>query len=666
MLDHRYAKDNRDIEKVDKEDLLIMENKDHALNQAVQEYIGLCKSAVEIVKQLQAQDWSAEALKQFCSRNGIEYIEDQPNHYDSLINELQTFDYSALLDGLEQALNFYTQAQTDIRHESYNQPYLTHMQQQISAAIPKIQAFNKATVPPQTNDSGFHASFQNYAGLLFDSLVDIEKSVNPNLDELFEHFKYGDKNYVIFGKNGAGKTTLLHKIALDILTENSVIIPADRTITIQKGLYYTLNKEISFNQELSDKASIEYLLLEMESKDVANYQSRVPVEVSIQKRLYTLFGGIGIERYISVEKREAFLSVAADGERAYPLADGSDGERTVVYMILAVLLAPLNAYIFIDEPENHLNGQLMRNLFDGLEQARPDARFIYLTHKTDFIESRKNIELIYLSKTDKHNEWSFKELSDYEHIDLDIILNIEGAQSDILFCEGNNTSSIDSKILDAVFPEYTIKPVGSCNNVKGNTIAINAAPELFRRKATGVVDGDYQTDREKQSLIQNGVYVLSFNEWENILLDPCVINAVNQDINIVDTSRITQQLIGVIKGRKTNVMNDFLNKRFLRLLSTSKLSVDQNLEDQLDQTAANNKMAILEEVDALSEQFDRCITDHNYGELVGIIPGKMFINEAAKQLGLRSAEAYISKVLTKTSSDSSFRELLKRKINLNN
>jgi ABC-type cobalamin/Fe3+-siderophores transport system ATPase subunit len=644
-----------------------MENKDEDLNHAVQEYITLCATAAETVRALQTRDWSEAGLKQYCSENGIEYIEDRSDQSNATMAKLRAFDYSSLLDRFDRASAFGIQVQTDIGHRSYNQPYLTHLRQQINGVITRIQAFNKSMVPSRENDSGFPVSLQNHLDSKLKSLTGIEQSINPNLNELYEHFKYGDKNYVIFGKNGAGKTTLLHKIAADILSDNSVIIPADRTITIQTSSYYSFNRDFSLNQKLSDKDAIEYLLSEMESKDANNYyHSQIPLESSVEKRLCTIFDELGMERYLSTNRREAYLSVTVNGGQIYPLADGSDGERTVVYMILAVLLSPTNAYIFIDEPENHLNGLLMRNLFDSLERTRPDVRFIYLTHKTDFIESRGNIELIYLSKTDKHNEWSFKKLSDYEHIDLDIILGIEGAQNDIIFCEGNNTSSIDSKLLNAIYPEYTIKPVASCNNVKENTIAINSAPELFRRKATGLVDGDFQTDEEQQALTRNGVQVLPYNEWENLLLDLDVLLAVNQDIDIADTNQIVAHLIEVIKTRKTNVLNDFLNKRFLRILATNKLSVDSELENQIDHAAVSNKQKILAEIDSLSEQFDSYVQNRQYNGLIGIIPGKMFINEAALQLGLRNATAYVNKVLAKAALDASFRKLLKQKISLHN
>ena len=46
----------------------------------------------------------------------------------------------------------------------------------------------------------------------------------------------------------------------------------------------------------------------------------------------------------------------------------------------------------------------MRNLFDKLELERPDLRFVYLTHNIDFVESRKNVALIYLEKSEAYKK----------------------------------------------------------------------------------------------------------------------------------------------------------------------------------------------------------------------------------------------------------------------
>ncbi len=93
------------------------------------------------------------------------------------------------------------------------------------------------------------------------------------------------------------------------------------------------------------------------------------------------------------------LFLEGDQIAQYPIDNASDGEKSVAYLIMATLLAPQHSFMLIDEPERHLNGALMRNLFDKLEAVRPYLRFVDLTYNIDFVESRKNVALIYLEKS---------------------------------------------------------------------------------------------------------------------------------------------------------------------------------------------------------------------------------------------------------------------------
>jgi ABC-type transport system involved in cytochrome c biogenesis ATPase subunit len=89
----------------------------------------------------------------------------------------------------------------------------------------------------------------------------LSQNLNPNIDELFEHFKYGSKNYVVFGKNGAGKTTLLRKICSDVINENSFVIPANRIVSIVDSDYHGINTGLDYNGILADNISMYYLKL---------------------------------------------------------------------------------------------------------------------------------------------------------------------------------------------------------------------------------------------------------------------------------------------------------------------------------------------------------------------------------------------------------------------
>ena len=68
----------------------------------------------------------------------------------------------------------------------------------------------------------------------------------------------------------------------------------------------------------------------------------------------------------------------------------SDWERSALYLILKCILAPKNSIIIVDEWENHLNPALLYELWDGIERARTDCRFVYISHDIDFITSRNN------------------------------------------------------------------------------------------------------------------------------------------------------------------------------------------------------------------------------------------------------------------------------------
>ena len=62
----------------------------------------------------------------------------------------------------------------------------------------------------------------------------------------------------------------------------------------------------------------------------------------------------------------------------------SDGEKLVFYLIGAVLCAPENALLIIEEPEVLLHDSIKNPLWDEVEAMRPDCTYVYLTHDIDF------------------------------------------------------------------------------------------------------------------------------------------------------------------------------------------------------------------------------------------------------------------------------------------
>lgn len=566
---------------------------------------------------------------------------------------------STLKENLEFSSQYLQSLASGIQKEEFNKPYIKHSVgriQNLKSILEQYLEFGKIS----DKESTFKSDLLQVADYLMHSL-------NPNLDDLFEHFKYGNKNYIIFGKNGAGKTSLLRKITTDVITENIVIIPANRTVNVSDSYSFSRVFSYTFNQKLADKDSIRYLVDDMESEENKEYRQHDRESENIYTKFKTIFNQLGLERDVDIEKKEIRLCLPTKlgADKKYPLSQASDGERTVIYMILAVLLSPQHAYIFIDEPENHLNGSLMRKLFDLLETVRSDARFIYLTHKTDFIESRTNFQLIYLEKTDQPDNWKFKDISDYKDISLSVILDIEGSLDNIIFCEGT-ALSIDGKILNALYPDYTVRSSGSCVDVKRNTEAINLQSSLFRRHAIGIVDGDFQTEEEKDSLRGRRVQTLDYNEWESLLLDEDILSTINKRMGLADITSVKETIIDFIRDNQINILNDYLTKRYSAIISKNRITIDRanNIEAKIDAINAKNKDMIIDNFNHFSSLLKELIANNEYSSLIKLVPGKQLLATAARALRYREKQDYISAVLNEIHDNSSFKNTLLKKIAL--
>ncbi|MFQ9021280.1 MAG: hypothetical protein ACLR6J_07700 [Parabacteroides merdae] len=73
-------------------------------------------------------------------------------------------------------------------------------------------------------------------------------------------------------------------------------------------------------------------------------------------------------------------STSTDGD-SYTAGRMSDGEKLVFYLIGAVLCAPDNALLIIEEPEVLLHDSNQNPLWDEIEAMRPDRTYVYLTQR---------------------------------------------------------------------------------------------------------------------------------------------------------------------------------------------------------------------------------------------------------------------------------------------
>jgi len=162
-----------------------------------------------------------------------------------------------------------------------------------------------------------------------------------------------------------------------------------------------------------------------------------------------------------IKKAGVIETYPSDGQisDAYNASEMSDGERVIFYLVGEAICSPENAIVIIDEPEMHIHKSLVKNLFDLIENERPDCSFIYLTHDIDFAFSRQNATKIW-AKGYNDNIWDYELLNDETPIPEQLYLEVLGSRKPVLFIEGDN-SSIDYELYEQVYFDRTLKPLGS-------------------------------------------------------------------------------------------------------------------------------------------------------------------------------------------------------------
>lgn len=152
-----------------------------------------------------------------------------------------------------------------------------------------------------------------------------------------------------------------------------------------------------------------------------------------------------------------------EGAESYTAGRMSDSEKLVFYLIGTILQAREEAILIIEEPETLLHNTIKTYLWDELEKLRPDCTFVYLTHDIDFAASRSDSERVWIRSFNADEKvWDYQIIERNESFPEDLYMEILGSRKPILFIEGTDTNSIDSRLYPLIFTDYLVKPMGGC------------------------------------------------------------------------------------------------------------------------------------------------------------------------------------------------------------
>lgn len=490
----------------------------------------------------------------------------------------------------------------------------------------------------------------------------------PQKDNTRQEISADNRQITIIGANGSGKTRFTERLINDLKGKAfrlSVIsaMYESRELDELPGSIDMLYKETAErtnllrSENVSQAERLMSLLFQEEMVNLISYKVALAEnpKANLSKtkldRVIEVWQDVFPGSKVLVEGGKLLISRETDKD-CYSSVKLSAGERTVMYYVGAALMAMENAVIFVDNPGIFLHQSITKTLWDRIEQLRPDCTFIYTTHDIDFASSRTDNAVVWVREYDAASgTWDYDILPDHAELSDDIYLTIIGARKPVLFIEGDGVHSIDSKLYPLIFPQYTVKSLGSCNKVIEATRAFNDLTAFHHMDSHGIVDRDRRDDGEVKYLRAKKILVPNVAEIENIMMLEEVIRTVasyrHKDENMV----FSKVKVAILNLFKQEVRQQALMHTRHRVKRTMEHRIDgrfnniNSLEDHINDLVKEiNPRGLYE---AYCREFHGYVANGDYQSVLRVFNRKSMIpsSNVSGLCGLNNKDAYIRTVI---------------------
>lgn len=434
------------------------------------------------------------------------------------------------------------------------------------------------------------------------------------------------QSFVIVGANGSGKSHLGAWIeknnnnVLRISAQRALLIPdviniKDRDsswnriyygheTTLDRSIKWQYGKETStivydYESVLSMLFAEDYDQLRVNNKSSNFKETITDVVESIWKKVMP-------QRQLVFDK---FNVKAKYGEELYKGGEMSDGERVCLYLMTQCLLAPDNYIIVIDEPELHLHLSIMKSLWDEIENHCPNKTFVYITHNLKFATSRVTASKIWVKSFEGHDKWDLSIIDEDEDIPDELLLEILGTRSPVLFVEGEK-SSYDIALYKEIFEDYHVVACHNCQKVIELTKALNnkKVKSLHSYEVKGLIDHDFLTEEEIKSYNRQNIYTTKVSEVENLfLIEPLIKLAAKQIGENPDEifTKVSDYLFKKMKDNQYDIIKAISVKEIRHKLNGFSSEGQSEIEIQSDLDTLFSKI----DVNAIYSQAQKKIAD---------------------------------------------------------
>lgn len=452
-----------------------------------------------------------------------------------------------------------------------------------------------------------------------------------------------EQSTIIVGQNGAGKSELLKKLR-ETKLQNCFVIPANKILFIEHHLTYIEQDEII--REIQDQnfkksgyddgrrlfSSLVNFYISEHSQRKTDGKER---EQSQLDKVEEIWNKIFPEIEFFTHSGKRTLEFSKNKSEKYSFNQLSDGERSVLFYLLIVVLIPEKSLIIIDEPETHLNIALCNKLWDYLLEEKEESKFVFISHNKDFIGSRVNSDVIWCKNydvnDDKNNKFIRIEKNDI--LPKDLIVSLLGSKKEkILFCEGKDndgkTKEYDYKMYNLLYSdEYFVKPVEGHLSVIEYTKAYNELKEKLEinsQGAYGIIDRDCLNNEEVQKLRSKNIIVLPTNEIEMLMLHQKILEYYlqphheNKEVkNKIEEFK--EAFKNKLLERKDTIIANYVRSKCNKIFENRRIENFKSISE-----IENSKNEIFSEIDLkkfqneLETELEKIISENNYEEMLRV------------------------------------------------
>ncbi len=486
------------------------------------------------------------------------------------------------------------------------------------------------------------------------------------------------RQMIIIGANGAGKSRFTEHLISSLegkafrLSALRALYDSRNQSTLEGSidrLYADTVKSSAFMRddiESELERSIALLVHDEMTSHIArklttgNESNQQPSKMDTAIRLWQ---EIFPENSILMEDNQLMFSRFVDSEKYNPMKL-SDGEKAVLYYIVAILFAMENAIVFIEDPDIFLHPSIVESVWNNIEELRPDCTYVYTTHNLYFAATRHDNSVVWVKSYDaKSVTWDYDIIPPSDALSDDIYSALIGSRKPVLFIEGDESHSIDSKLYPLIFTEYQVKPLGSCDKVIEATRSFNELKAFHHLNAYGIVDRDRRSDNEVRYLREKKVHVPNVAEIENILMLEEVITAVAR--------RCNKNPAQVLNSVKNSIIEEFSKEYKQQALMHTRHRVKRLVTVRIDQkfpdidSLENHLRNLVDELhphprttyNNLCQEFKQYVTQRRYRDILRVYNRKSMISASLLlqmcqiKGGLKGYSNKVIKILRSNSAD---------------